>query len=144
MIKCFFNMVMHWEFLWFRLPCALWMFIFRIADLLIPFKFHECLEAMLATSTPASLGHQRSKCDFDWASAAHHCGRCSLQEGFQTHSLPGVGGRGRSPLIYIFSHEKIKPLRFHFYGFLYNPKTTYIYLPHVLQYSRHPRGLYLT
>ena len=42
----------------------------RIADLLIPFKFHECLEAMLATSTPASLGHQRSKCDFDWASAA--------------------------------------------------------------------------
>ena len=32
------------------------MFIFRIADLLIPFKFHECLEAMLATFTPASLG----------------------------------------------------------------------------------------
>ena len=28
----------------------------RIADLLIPFKFHECLEAMLATFTPASLG----------------------------------------------------------------------------------------
>jgi len=46
----------------------------------------------------------------------HHCGRCSLQEGFQTHSLPGVGGRGRSPLIchicnvYIYYSQIVKNL----------------------------------
>ena len=37
--------------------------ICEVLDFLISFKFHECLETMLA-STPASLGHQRSKCDF--------------------------------------------------------------------------------
>ena len=63
----------------------------RIADLLIPFKFHECLEAMLATSTPASLGHQRSKCDFDWASAAITVEdvHCRHTKG-STKSLPNI------------------------------------------------------
>ena len=48
----------------------------EVLDFLISFKFHECLETMLA-STPASLGHQRSKCDF-------HLDPISLANAIQT------------------------------------------------------------
>ena len=48
----------------------------EVLDFLISFKFHECLETMLA-STPASLGHHRSKCDF-------HLDPISLANAIQT------------------------------------------------------------
>ena len=90
-------------------PCGRSKFGFRFRNATFETRFlrftrhaHTEKEVMLAASTPASLGHQRSKCDFDWASAAItvedvHCRHTKGSN--SQHSLPGVGGRGRSPLI---------------------------------------------
>ena len=103
-------------------PCGRSKFGFRFRNATFETRFlrftrhaHTEKEAMLAASTPASLGHQRSKCDFDWASAAItvedvHCRHTKGSN--SQHSLPGVGGRGRSPLYIMKSINSIVSIKY--------------------------------